>query len=214
MIDFAFASTFFGALFAIMNPFLNLPIFLALTAKESVARQRTIALHTTFYSGVMSVIVALTGYQILAFFGVSLEHFRVAGGLVLMSIAFSMLHGKDITPHTGAEEEKGDIQESDDGGAFYPMTFPIIVGPGTITTLTVYAYQAHHMPQYLAYGAVLIAVLALMGGVLFFASFFGRILSIKMRIIVTRVMSMILAAIAIAMITEGLLELLPGLAGK
>lgn len=208
--DTLFAMKFFGALFAIMNPFLTLPIFLAMTSEESVKKQRIIALQIVLYCGIMCVVIAFAGNHILSFFGVSIDHFRVAGGLVLMTIAFSMLNGKETSSHTGSSQEKKHLDNNDI--AFYPMTFPMIVGPGTITTLVVYAYQAHHVSQYTGYAAVVLGVLAIMFAVLFFASSIGHILSNKMRIIMTRIMGMLLAAIAISMVVAGLKTLLPGLA--
>lgn len=211
--DITFAITFFGALFAIMNPFLTLPIFLAMTDGEEVKKQRVTAMQIVFYSGIMCAVIALAGNHILSFFGVSVDHFRVAGGLVLMGIAFSMLNGKETSSHTGTGSEKEHMENNSEDIAFYPMAFPMIVGPGTITSLVLYAYQAKGIEQYVSYGAVLLSVLVILFIVLFFASAIGHVLSNKMRIIMTRIMGMLLAAIAVAMIVAGLNTLMPGLAG-
>ncbi len=209
--DYAFAVKFFGGLFAIMNPFANLPVFLAMTVHRSVAEQRQLALKTVLYSAVMCAIIAIGGKQIIAFFGITVEHFRIAGGLVLASIAFSMLSGKELTGHSHADPGKP-APQPDDTISFYPMTFPIIVGPGTIATLIIYISQAEGPTQYVAYGTVVIGILAILLAVLYFASAIGHVLSAKMRVIVTRVMGMILVAIAVEMITSGLKSVLPGLA--
>ncbi len=211
--DTAFAIKFFGALFAVMNPFLTLPIFLAMTAGEDLKKQRLMALQIVLYSGIMCLVVAIAGNHILSFFGISINHFRVAGGMVLMGIAFSMLNGKDSTAHTGSATEKKYLSY-DDNIAFYPMTFPMIVGPGTITTLILYVYQAQLASQYLGFSLVVISILAIMFLILFFASSIGRILSNKMRAIMTRIMGMLLAAIAVSMIVAGLNILMPGLAAS
>lgn len=211
--DITFAVKFFGALFAIMNPFLILPIFLAITDGQETKQQRITATQIVLYCGAMCVIIAFAGNHILSFFGVSINHFRVAGGLVLMGIAFSMLNGKENASHTGGNHEKKHLETYSDEIAFYPMAFPMIVGPGTITTLVLYAYQAKGIPQYVSYGAVILGVLGILFAVLFFASDIGHVLSAKMRIIITRIMGMLLAAIAVSMIVAGLNTLMPGLAG-
>jgi small neutral amino acid transporter SnatA (MarC family) len=77
--DIAFATKFLGALFAIMNPFINLPIFLAMTADKTVAEQRKMALAILLYASVMCVVIALAGGYIIRFFGVTIDAFRVAG---------------------------------------------------------------------------------------------------------------------------------------
>lgn len=209
--DTTFAMTFFGALFAIMNPFLTLPIFLSMTAEETIQKQRVIATQIVIYSSVMCMVIAFAGNPILSFFSISIDHFRVAGGLVLLGIAFSMLNGKESAAHMGGKQEKEHLN-TDENIAFYPMTFPMIVGPGTITTLILYIHEAHQVSQYIAYGGVLLSVFVIMFLVLFFASDIGHVLSNKIRIIMTRIMGMLLASIAISMVVTGLNILMPGLA--
>jgi multiple antibiotic resistance protein len=214
--DVAFAAKFMGAMFAIMNPFINLPIFLALTTDKTVPQQRSMAQMILLYASVTCAVIALAGSTIIGFFGITVDAFRTAGGLVLLGIAFSMLNGQPITSHERGEHEKRAERSADstadDNVAFYPMTFPIIVGPGTIATLIIYAAQLHKPAQYISYGIVLLAILLALFVVLFFAAALGEILSAKMRVIMTRLMGMILAAIAIEMVFAGAKAMLPGLA--
>lgn len=216
--DIAYATKFLGALFAIMNPFITLPLFLALTAQKSVAEQRSLAVAILGYTTVMCIVIALAGSHIIDFFGVSLDSFRVAGGMVLIGIAMSMLNGQPITSHERATQEKSAntaaavAAGTDDNPAFYPLTFPMIVGPGTIATLIIYSAQAQSTARYLSFGIVLAAVLTALFFVLYFATSIGRLLSTKMRVIMARVMGIILASIAIEMLFAGLRALLPGLA--
>ena len=83
-----------GAFFAIMNPFVNLPLFLSLTAGQEPAQQRRTAWRTTLFSALMCAVVAVSGSALLRFFGISIDDFRVAGGLVLLTIALGMLSGR------------------------------------------------------------------------------------------------------------------------
>lgn len=201
----------FGAFFAIMNPFVNLPIFLALTTGFSVSEQRALAVKITVFSAIMCVVILLAGQQIIGFFGITVDQFRIAGGAVLAHIAWSMLNGAPVASHHGTDKEQDHMKDLS-GLAFYPITFPMIVGPGTIATLIIYAGHAKGLTGILGVGAVVAAILAMLFVVLFFASFFGKVLTDTMRVIMTRLMGMILLAIAVEMIVAGLKATLPGLA--
>ncbi|MEZ4237116.1 MAG: MarC family protein [Myxococcota bacterium] len=156
--------------------------------------------------------VAVGGNGILALFGVDVEDFRVAGGLVLLLIALDMLNGRSRAHH-GTTDERAE-QEEVGNVAFYPLTFPMIVGPGTITTLVLFASRSRGLADDAAIAVVLAVVLGTLALVLYFGSAIGRVMSKSLRAIVSRLMAMILAAIAVEMIVAGLLVLLPGLAGR
>lgn len=201
----------FGAFFAIMNPFVNLPIFLALTTGFTVTQQRTLALKITIFSAIMCAVILFAGQKIIGFFGITVDQFRIAGGVVLAHIAWNMLNGQEIASHHGSDKEQDHMADLS-GLAFYPITFPMIVGPGTIATLIIYAGHAKGMSDLLSIGAVVGAILVILFGVLFFASFFGKVLTDTMRVIMTRLMGMILLAIAVSMVVAGVKAVLPGLA--
>lgn len=139
--DTEFAIKFFGALFAIMNPVSNLPIFLATTEGASTATQRAIALRVALFSLIMGGVFAVSGSAVLSLFGISIDDFRTAGGLVLLLIALNMLQGDGHSSHQGSEDEQDAFPDAS-SVAFYPLTFPMIIGPGTIATLILFAGQA------------------------------------------------------------------------
>ncbi|SFK82129.1 MarC family protein [Shimia haliotis] len=208
-----FAITMFGALFAVMNPFINLPVFLSLTHDLDQSEQRKTALQIITYTAIGCAIIAVGGSQILNFFDVSIDAFRVAGGMVLISIGFNMLNGRNSTAHHRTEREKEvGAKVVADSIAFYPMTFPMLIGPGTITTLILAAQRVEQPEGWIVYAGCIGVVLALMAIVFFFASSIGRYLSVTARTIMTRLMGMILIAIAVGMVAEGVKVLLPGLA--
>lgn len=209
--DYTELTKAFGAFFAIMNPFVNLPIFLALTAGFTVAQQRTLAFKITVFSAIMCVVILFSGQKIIGFFGITVDQFRIAGGIVLAHIAWSMLNGSSIASHHGTDEEKGQMADLS-ALAFYPITFPMIVGPGTIATLIIYTSHAKGIEDLFAIGGIVGLILAMLFVVLFFASFFGKVLSDTMRVIMTRLMGMILLAISVEMVVAGVKAVLPGLA--
>lgn len=209
--DTGFAITFFGALFAIMNPVTNLPVFLSVTDGAPDEIRRKIAVKTALYSLVLGGACAVAGLQILNLFGISTDDFRVAGGLVVLLIALNMLNGKESSSHHGTKGEQTAYPDPAEV-AFYPLTFPIIVGPGTITTLILFAHKAQGPANLVAYAVVFCLLVLLLGVTFWYASALERHLSGTAKVIMSRMMGMILAAIAVGMITDGLKVLLPGLA--
>ena len=227
----------FGALFAV------LPTFLALTHGMDVARQQRTVVRVVLYSLVMAAVVMLSGTAILGFFGISVDHFRVAGGIVLAMIGLTMLNGGS-SAHEGTPQEKARLRaravhpsvgeeavpgrgasplavaqtidpaaEAASDVSFYPLTFPMLLGPGTITSLIVFTGQAEGPARLAAVVVAALAVLALLLVVLWFAPAIGSRMSQTLRVIMTRLMGMIIASIAVAMVIEGLLSLVPVLRG-
>jgi multiple antibiotic resistance protein len=114
--------------------------------------------------------------------------------------------------HHGSAGEQAQVSEVA-GLAFYPITFPMIVGPGTIATLIIYSGHTQSMEGMLWLLGIVGAIIVLLFAVLFFAAQIGKIMSQTLRTITTRLMGMILLAIAVDMVIAGLTKLLPGLAG-
>lgn len=214
-VDDAFFITTLGGAFAIMNPFVVLPLFLAVTQGMEPGLQRRAGLRVAAFSAILCIVVAVSGAAILKFFGISVDDFRVAGGLVLMTIAMGMLSGSGSPAHEApAKAQAMAVQEAPRADvSFYPLAFPMVVGPGTITAIIVFMGQARDMPAKLSVAAAFGLVLAVLAVVLFFASTIGRHMSQTLRVIMTRLMGMIVAAMGVQMIAAGLKAILPGLAG-
>lgn len=210
--DTVFIVKFFGALFAIMNPFTGLPVFLSLTEGETPAAQRALALKVASYIAILGVLTALAGQKVLALFGIGIHHLQVAGGLVVLGIAFTMLNGAPNDMHHGSAAERSSV-EPDAAIAFYPLAFPLMLGPGTITTLILFAGQARTPADWVGYFCAFAAVVLLVALVFGAGSSLGARISATARVIMTRLMGLILAAIAIEMIFEGAVALAPGLGG-
>ncbi|WP_171239467.1 MarC family protein [Ruegeria sp. HKCCA5491] len=209
--DPTLAAGFFGALFAIMNPITNLPVFLSVTDGLSPTDQRKVATKTALYCLMLGGAFAAVGNKTLGLFGISVDDLRVAGGLVVLMIGLNMLNGNESTSHHGTEGEKQSYPKPETV-AFYPLAFPILVGPGTITTLILYAHHVSKPVDAMIYSGVFLAVLFLLFITFWNASALAKRLSANARVIMSRFMGMILSAIAIGMIADGLKVLLPGLA--
>ncbi|HEY9844736.1 MAG TPA: MarC family NAAT transporter [Candidatus Caenarcaniphilales bacterium] len=127
----------FVALFPIVNPIGNAPVFVALTEGYTPRQRHRIAQRTTLYTFVLLSVFLFLGGSILRFFGISLEVIRIAGGLVVFHAAWGMLNADPKLSETEHQEskEKADV-------AFFPLTMPLIAGPGAIAVTLGLAAQA------------------------------------------------------------------------
>ena len=202
--------SFIASLFSMMNPVGNVGVFAGLTAGRSTKEARGIAWTCAMSVAITLVIVAWAGPQLLAFFGVTVDSLRTAGGLIVLLIGLHMLFNK--SEHKQSREELDDAR-SRNSIAVVPMTIPIVAGPGTMATVLVAAQQSPSVLSKVEI-SIVIAVFSILLGVLFsFASPIAKLIGESGMGVVTRVMGLILAAIAMGMLTEGLQALLPGLAG-
>jgi len=209
--DTAFFLKMFAALFAIMNPVANLPVFLSLTGGQPPEAQRKTALTVIVALCVGSVLVAVGGQAILNLFGIGIDSFRLAGGFLILLIAMNMISGEQSKAHHGtpAEREHHAAQENP---AIYPLTVPILLGPGTISTMLVFRGQVAGAGTEAGYAAAVAAAICLLGVTFLAAPYLEKALGQTATSIMSRLMGIILAAIAMDMMVSSLKALLPGLA--
>jgi len=143
-----------SALFPIVNPFGGSPVFLSLTHDYPTAARRALARQVAVNSFVLLIASFLVGTHILNFFGISIPVVQVGGGLVVISNGWAMLKQKE-EPDRGREVQKKVNVEDIFRNAFYPLTLPLTVGPGSISVaITLGANLPHHL------GANLLAIFA------------------------------------------------------
>jgi multiple antibiotic resistance protein len=196
-------------LLAIVNPLAIVPFFIHYTQGFSrQQRQRTVWV-AAFSTFAVIATCALIGLQILGFFGISLASFQVGGGLLLLTAALSMLNAQPA-------ESKVTQCEVDDASArasiaVVPLTIPLLTGPATMSTVVIYADQAATLLQHAAlvgYGVVI----ALATAVCFtLAEPIARFLGQTGINVMTRLMGLILAALAVEVMATGLTKLFPAL---
>lgn len=209
--DIPFAIKVFTAMFAIMNPIANVPVFLSLTDGISDRDRLRVAWAVFIAVTIGCVVSAAAGAAILSVFGVSVNDFRIAGGIMVLLIALSMLHGTPSSQHNPTLTEAEALAAAEDV-AIYPLAIPLLLGPGAIATLIVLGQTARNahteMSMALGLGAfLLILAISLMG-----APYIARYVSAKAIGIGRRLMGMILAAIAVQMIVSGIRNAFPSLA--
>ena len=197
-------------LLAILNPLGAVPLFLGLTTGQSrTTRLRTARLATV---AVVCILTAATwfGHPILAFFGVRIASFRVGGGILLLLMSISMLQAR-LSAAKQTEEEAVEAEGRDSVGVV-PLGIPLLAGPGAISLAIVEA-QGVSPTLKLALTGIICVIGLIIWIVLRLSDPLGRVLGRTGINIVTRLMGLLLAAVAIEMIVSGLAELLPGLAG-
>jgi multiple antibiotic resistance protein len=199
------------ALIVITNAFGAIPIFLGITGDNTNQERKSIATKAGISIAVIFIVGIVMGGWILEIFGISVDAFRVAGGIIIFMLGISMLNSKQSPIKHTKQEQKHAVEKEDI--AIVPLALPIIAGPGTISTLIVYSNQ---YPGIIDKSIMIGVSLVVASGItllLLFATKVGNYLGISGIKIATRVMGMLLSALAIEMIHNGLLALLPGLRG-
>jgi multiple antibiotic resistance protein len=177
------------ALFIIVDPFGNIPIFIGLTEKIQPVQRRKVYNIATLVGFVLLLFFAFLGQEVLSIFGLSIYAFEIAGGILLLIIAVRILV-------TGSMHETTDSPES--LGAV-PIAMPLLVGPGAITT-TIFNLQAYGtLTSILA----VVIVLSVTWVILYFINGVYRILGRTGSLVIARVMALLIAAIAIQYILTG-----------
>lgn len=209
MAEFNEYTKFLVALLAIVNPLGIIPIYISLTGEYSDAERKRIARLVVIAVVSILLCAAFFGQLILDFFGISISSFRVGGGIMLLLMAISMLQ----TSQTTIRQNRNIAEQA--GGesiAMVPLAMPLLAGPGAISTVIIYAYKGTGVEHY-GLVAVDIIILGILLAVMFrFLPKISRHLSSVSLNISTRIMGLILAAIAVEFIANGLKGLFPVLA--
>ena len=201
-------------LLAIVNPLAIVPFFIHYTQGYSDAQRRHTVRMSAFSAFVVIAVSALIGLQLLAFFGISIASFQVGGGLLLLMSSLSMLNAQPAESKTNVEELRATEVKASMGAsiAVVPLTIPLLTGPATISTVVIYADKAQHLWELavlVGYGVVVALATALAFSL---AQPIARVLGKTGINIMTRLMGLILAALAVEVMADGLGKLFPILA--
>jgi len=200
------------ALLAIVNPIGVVPFFIHFTRTLTPEQRRRTIRISAFSAFIVIALSAIAGLKIIEFFGISLASFQVGGGTLLLISAIQMLNAQ---PAEGRKEDVDEGTSKVDAGAsiaVVPLTIPLLTGPATISTMVIYADKTRHWWQIgvlVGYGVVVAVATFLV----FSAS--GRIARVLGQTginIMTRLMGLILAALAVELLADGLTKLFPVLA--
>jgi MarC family membrane protein len=202
------ALTSFVTLFVTIDPPGLAPLFLALTAGMSRAERQQVANRATITAFAVLVLFAVAGISILSIFGITIHAFRIAGGVLLFYIAFEMIFEK----RQDRKEKSAEIAQADHirNIAVFPLAIPLIAGPGAISaTILLSGTYADVLERAVLIGIVAVN-LAAAWLVFFLAERLDRYLGATGRIVLTRLLGLILAALAVQFIADGVLAFARG----
>ncbi|MEH0761557.1 YchE family NAAT transporter [Vibrio sp. 16] len=201
---------FFLGLVAAVNPVGIMPVFVSLTGHMTQEEKHKTAVTANVAVAIILVVSLLAGQMLLDMFSISLDSFRVAGGLLLLSIAFSMMSGK-LGEDKQNKQEKSEYVSREQIGVV-PLAMPLMAGPGAISSTIVYGSRYPSMID--TAGIIVTIVLFALSTWLLFRSapLIVRFLGQTGINVITRIMGLILGALGIEFIANGLRNLFPGLA--
>ncbi len=200
-LDFAISALL--TLFVVVDPVGLTPTFLAITHGLPRAARRSVALRASLIAGAILIGTALIGDWLFRMLGISLAAFRIAGGLLLFTIAFEMLFGVRMRREGEAAEQA--VEEHVRNIAAFPLAIPLLAGPGAITATVLLAGRADGN---LLLVGLLIAVVVLVAVACFvafiFAARISRLLGMTGNIVLSRLLGVLLAALAVQFVIDGI----------
>ena len=202
----------FITLAVIIDPPGCAPIFAGLTKGAEAAHRRAMAIRSAVVAWCILLFFALLGEPLLSTLGISLSAFRLAGGIMLFMIALDMVFEKRTERREERAREIEGTPEADDISVF-PMAIPMIAGPGSIASIMLLSGRADGTMEQLVVLGAMTAVILLTLLALLTAGPLMRLIGAKIEAMITRILGVILAALAVQFVLDGLERSLPGLAG-
>jgi len=214
-VDFAAALSFYVAVIAILNPIGNIPIYLEAVNEDAIEVQKTVA--KLFAAAILAILLFFyfTGQPFLELFGITIPAFRIAGGILVMMIGIRMMNGKSKFDNDGLQNKpavKNTLKAAQArlSSIVVPIAMPLFVGPGAMTTVILFSQQASGIINHALMVCALIAVGVTIAVIMYLSRWFARIFGPNGMQIITRSMGLILCAMAVQFVINGMAQLLPG----
>ena len=200
MIDTTFLITAFVTMFVVIDPIGMTPLFVALTQGHNAVSRRRIAIRSCGIAMLLLLLFTLMGEAVLGFIGISMPAFRVAGGILLFITALDMLFER----RTKRREDQAEEEDPNDDPSVFPLAIPLIAGPGSIASVILLTGQRPGLEGLAMVLGVTAAVL-LVVMIFFFASgLLERAMGKTGITVITRLLGMLLAALAVQFVLDGL----------
>lgn len=199
----------FISLLALVNPLGAIPLFISFTATNTRAERRRIIRTASITVALVIAFTTLLGHQVIDFFGISVNSFQVGGGIIMLLMAISMINAQPGGTRTTPEEAvEGELKENI---AVVPLAIPLLTGPGTISTVIIYADKADSVLQKASLVGSGVVIALLVFAALSAADPISRALGRTGINVATRLMGLMLAALGVELIVDGLIALVPAL---
>jgi multiple antibiotic resistance protein len=196
--------TIFMGFFAMLNPIGNIPVFLGMVQEFDEQTQNKVAFRAVTAAFIIITVFCIFGHIIFRLFGITLPAFQIAGGIIVFIIGFQMLNARENPIHAQTKEEKEQMVKAAGEMAISPLGIPLLAGPGTIST----AMNFVGVEKSILNVVLVIAIFAIMCGITYFLFLFSRKISAKISPgilkVVSRIMGLILAVIAVQMLINGI----------
>ena len=197
----------FAALFSVLNPIGTVPIFVGLTQDDSKLERSRISLWTAVNVFIILIISFFIGQYVLAFFGISIEALRIAGGLIIVGSGFSLLSGKFKKTRGINKSVENEIQNRNDI-ALTPLAMPMLAGPGSISLLIAF-YEEHHSTSEIIFSVLaILAVAFVIFIILRSAHYLAKILGGSGIVAISRIVGFIVIAIGIQYIVSAIISII------
>jgi multiple antibiotic resistance protein len=190
----------FVSIFVIVNPVEATIVYIALTSGTGAEEKARICFHTTWVAYGIAILFAAGGDLVLAFFGITVDSLRVAGGVVLFLLAIDMLRAG---PSKKVTQEEIDEASSKDDISVFPLAMPLLTGPGAITTVIVLMGTAVTIPEKVIVILAISTTFAITYLILRSAEAIDKILGVTGIMVMTRIMGLILGSIAVNFVFLG-----------
>ncbi|WP_397541416.1 MarC family protein [Roseovarius salis] len=201
--DTGFLVTAFVTMVVIIDPLGMTPLFVALTQGMTTARRRAIAIRACVASAVILALFAAFGEAVLGFIGISMPAFRIAGGLLLFLTALDMLFERRTKRREGTAGQ-AEAEDDDDDPSIFPLAIPLIAGPGAIASVILLSGQRPGLEGLAWVVGVTLAVLLMVFVLFLTAGLLERAVGRTGINVVTRLLGMLLAALAVQFVLDGL----------
>ncbi|MFN7220426.1 MAG: MarC family protein [Burkholderiales bacterium] len=197
------------ALLVIVNPLGIIPVFVAMTADNTDLQRKHIARIAAQTVAVVLLVSALLGERVLEMFGISIPSFKVAGGILIMISAIAMMQASPAREKQTPEEAEEAIAKA--SIAVVPLGIPLLAGPGAMSTMVIYVSESRTLVHLGAVLIIALLVALIVWLALKIASRVGRYMSVTTVNVATRIMGLLLAALAVEIFAGGIVELIPAL---
>jgi len=194
----------FVTFFVVIDPPGCAPIFAGLTAGTDTLHRTAMAIRSTLVAAAILIAFALLGEPLLRTLGISLDAFRIAGGIMLFLIALEMVFEKRTQRRENRANEVASHPEQYEDVSIFPMAMPMIAGPGSIASAMLIMQRNHGLAAHAVILGALAANLVIMLGALLAAGPLMRLLGYKVEAVITRLLGVLLAALAAQFVIDGL----------
>ncbi|MGB9131963.1 MAG: MarC family protein [Methanosarcina sp.] len=195
----------FTSIFVVVSPISGVVTFISLTSKMTREEKNAIAKKSVTLACVIALFFAITGSMILNLFSISVDSLRVAGGLLLFSIAFDMMHAK-VSRESITDEEISQSLEREDIWVF-PIGLPLLTGPGTISTVIVLMGGTETIEQKIIILVSIILTFVLCLYIFLFSRRIHKLIGYNGMLVFTRLMGLLLAALAVDLTATGIIDI-------